>query len=96
MVRFLGLRTGKSHCFLLSVSDYVPVYIGRSAYFSLKLFRLNQIFKKGELKKVEPLQAFTFDFGPTSTHNDSYIISHLLLFLVDSCLYSSVKYLHET
>lgn len=33
--------TGGGHCFLPTVSDYVPTCIGRSTSFSLKLFRLN-------------------------------------------------------
>lgn len=95
MVRFgpvLGLRTGESHCFLLSVSDYVSAYAGRSACFSLKLFRLNSNRKKWEVIVYTNFsKLFTIDFGPTDTHNNSCLLPFCSRFLRISVFYNPGK-----
>ena len=95
VVRFgpvLGLRTGESHCFLLSVSDYVSAYAGRSACFSLKLFRLNSNRKKWDVIVYTNFsKLFTVDFGPTDTHNSSCLLPFCSCFLRISVFYNPGK-----
>lgn len=92
VVRFgavIGLRARESRCFLLSVSDYVPTYVGRSACFILKRFRLNSKRKQLELLFIPTSPSFHLWFGPTNTLNDSCLLPICYRFLWISILYNS-------